>query len=96
MYRTDVYFLSKQIAEIPIYVFVPFMFVTIFYIFVGLNPAIDRYFMCLGIVMLLTQVVVGFGYMISCISKDVSMAMALGPPLIVPMMLFGGFFLNSA
>ncbi|CAG0919857.1 unnamed protein product [Notodromas monacha] len=36
------------------------------------------------------------GYMISCMSTSITMALSLAPPIIVPFMLFGGFFLNSA
>jgi hypothetical protein len=35
------------------------------------------------------------GYLISCVSTSMSMALAIGPPLIVPFLLFGGFFLNN-
>lgn len=35
------------------------------------------------------------GYLISCASSSVSMALSIGPPLIIPFLLFGGFFLNS-
>ena len=38
MYRTDVYFLCKQLAEFPIFVITPIMFTAIFYFMVGLNP----------------------------------------------------------
>jgi hypothetical protein len=35
------------------------------------------------------------GYLISCVSSSVSMALAIGPPVIIPFLLFGGFFLNN-
>lgn len=35
------------------------------------------------------------GYLISCISNSVSMALSIGPPVVIPFMLFGGFFLNN-
>ncbi|KAJ9597850.1 hypothetical protein L9F63_011292, partial [Diploptera punctata] len=37
-----------------------------------------------------------FGYLISCISSSLSMALAIGPPIIIPFLLFGGFFLNNS
>jgi hypothetical protein len=42
-----------------------------------------------------TQVVVGFGYFISCVAPSLQVALGLAPPLIIPFMLFGGFFLNN-
>ena len=38
---------------------------------------------------------VGFGYMVSCIASSLPMALAIAPPILVPLMIFGGFFLNS-
>lgn len=35
------------------------------------------------------------GYLISCVSSSVSMALSIGPPVIIPFLLFGGFFLNT-
>lgn len=35
------------------------------------------------------------GYFISCASSSVSMALSIGPPIIIPFLLFGGFFLNA-
>jgi len=37
----------------------------------------------------------GYGYMISAIAPSVEAANALAPPLLVPLLLFGGFFLQS-
>lgn len=56
MYRTDVYFISKQLAELPLFIFTPIVFVSIIYFMVGMNPAIDRFLMCNVIILLVTQV----------------------------------------
>ena len=117
MYRTDTYYLCKQIAELPIFIVSPIIFICIFYWMVGFNEALDRFFMCMLVVLLVTQVVVSFGkwrwktmaqspvnekvpcsipgYFVSCISPNLQVALALAPPLIIPIMLFGGFFLNT-
>ena len=41
------------------------------------------------------QVVVGFGYMTSCIAPSLQIALAISAPLLIPLMIFGGFFLDS-
>lgn len=41
----------------------------------------------------LTSLIIG--YLISCASSSISMALSVGPPFIIPFLLFGGFFLNS-
>ena len=56
MYRTDVYFLCKQIAELPLFFVTPIIFVSIYYYMVGMNHDIDRFFWTCLIVLLVTQV----------------------------------------
>ncbi|KAF7270964.1 hypothetical protein GWI33_016096 [Rhynchophorus ferrugineus] len=94
MYRTDVYFLGKTIAEIPFFVFLPLVFISICYFLIGLNSEMPRFFVACGIVVLVANAATSFGYLISCLSSSVSMALSIGPPLIMPFLLFGGFFLN--
>uniref|UniRef100_A0A6A7G0X1 Protein white n=1 Tax=Hirondellea gigas TaxID=1518452 RepID=A0A6A7G0X1_9CRUS len=95
MYRSEVFFLAKNIAEIPLAVLQPMLFVCVIYYMVGLNPAVEHFFICMGILVLVANIAVSFGYFISCMSKNVEMALAISAPLIIPFMLFGGFFLNS-
>ena len=125
MYRTEVYFLCKMIAELPIYVICPLLSVAIPYYAIGLNPAIDRFLIAAALVILVTQVAISFGirlsislqfvtsdrssfriifdyivfdfagYMISCLAPTVEVANAIAAPLILPSLLFGGFFLNN-
>ncbi|XP_078047222.1 protein white isoform X1 [Augochlora pura] len=96
MYRTDVYFLCKTLAEAPIFLAVPFLFTVIAYPMIGLYPGIDHFFITAGIVALVANVSTSFGYLISCMSNNLSMALSIGPPVIIPFLLFGGFFLNTA
>ncbi|XP_011149501.1 protein white [Harpegnathos saltator] len=96
MYRTDVYFICKTLAEAPIFLAVPLIFTIIVYPMIGLYPDMKHFFIATGIVALVANVSTSFGYLISCISNGVSMALSVGPPVIIPFMLFGGFFLNTA
>jgi len=95
MYRTDTYFLTKQLVELPLYIIEPMITLTILYWMVGLNPDAERFFIAAGIVLLVVQVVLSLGYFMSCISPNVDIALALAPVLIIPFMLFGGFYLNN-
>ena len=36
------------------------------------------------------------GYLISCLAPSLNIALAVGPTLIIPLMLFGGLFLNNS
>lgn len=95
MYRVDVYFLCKTLAETPFFILIPTLFTSVSYYMVGFNAEQPRFFITVAIVILVTNVATSFGYLISCASTSVSMALSIGPPVIIPFLLFGGFFLNS-
>ena len=94
-YRTDVYFLSKQIVELPLYALEAGILFTILYWMAELNPEAERFFIFLGIAFLVLQVVMSLGYFLSCLAPSVDIALAIAPVLVIPMMLFGGFYLNT-
>merc|ERR1719204_798622 len=95
MYRVDTYFIAKQLVDLPLYLVEPVILTTILYWMVGLNSDVGRFFVACGIVLLVTQVVLSVGYLLSCISPNVDVALGIAPVVIIPFMLFGGFFLNS-
>eukprot|EP00092_Neocalanus_flemingeri_P095212 GFUD01121127.1.p1 GENE.GFUD01121127.1~~GFUD01121127.1.p1 ORF type:complete len:639 (-),score=177.01 GFUD01121127.1:95-2011(-) len=95
MYRSDVYFLAKNLVELPLSIVEPMIVITILYWMVGLNPEADRFFIAAGIVLLVVQVVISLGYFMSCIAPNIDIALAIAPVVIIPFMLFGGFYLNS-
>jgi len=45
--------------------------------------------------MLIYNYAIQSGFMISCLANSTQIAMALAAPLIIPVMLFGGFFLQN-
>ena len=61
MYRTDVYFLCKTLAEAPIFIAVPLLFTVVAYPMIGLYPGIDHFFITAGIVALVANVSTSFG-----------------------------------
>ena len=48
MYRVDAYFLSKQLSDLPMFLFTPVFFVSILYYMVRLNPVTARFLLLLG------------------------------------------------
>jgi len=95
MYRTDTFFLAKQLVETPLYVLEASIMFSIIYWIAGLNPEAERFFIALGIVILILQVINSLGFFLSSISPNADFALAIAPVLIIPMMLFGGFYLNT-
>lgn len=96
MYRADVYFLSKILAELPWNIFGPFIFSTIVYWMIGLSAKFEQFIVFVCIVLLLTQCALSYGYLVSTISPTVQVATALAVPMMLPFLLFGGFFLKDS
>ncbi|CAG0879456.1 unnamed protein product [Darwinula stevensoni] len=95
MYRTDAYFISKVVAEFPFSIFFPAVFTAVTYFMIGLNEKIERFLVCTLIMIIVANVSTAFGYMISCVTRSIGLALTVGPPILVPYMLFGGFFINN-
>ncbi|CAG2164007.1 unnamed protein product [Oppiella nova] len=95
MYRVSAYFLSKILAELPSFMFNPLLYVSIFYWMVGLNSGIKEFCICVAICLLVADTACSFGYLVSCMSSGITMALTIAPTIIMPMMIFGGFFLNN-
>ncbi|KAH0946841.1 hypothetical protein HN011_008567 [Eciton burchellii] len=96
MYRTDVYFICKTLAEAPIFLAVPLIFTIVVYPMIGLYPDVKHFLVACAIIALVANVATSFGYLISCMSNGISIALSIGPAVIIPFLLFGGFFLNTA
>ncbi|XP_074623196.1 protein white-like isoform X4 [Acropora palmata] len=95
MYRTDVYFLSKSIAQIPQVFVAPLLLVSIGYWMIGLRPEPLRFFYAYGILALVAVDSASYAYLISTASPTSSVAIAINGPLTLPLMLLGGFFVNN-
>ncbi|GFV96372.1 protein white [Trichonephila clavipes] len=94
MYRADVYFLSKTIAEAPLLMFMTTILVSIVYWLTGFRPDLSAFLISLAIFNLVAHAAASFGYMISCISTGLNVAPSIASPFILPFVIFGGFYLN--
>eukprot|EP00092_Neocalanus_flemingeri_P034993 GFUD01038077.1.p1 GENE.GFUD01038077.1~~GFUD01038077.1.p1 ORF type:complete len:636 (+),score=147.35 GFUD01038077.1:90-1997(+) len=94
-YRTDVYFLTKQLAEMPIFVLLPLLLLGITYFLIQLNPLLERFVIACGVLELLTQTVISYGYFVSCLCSSLPLALGVASPLILPLFIFGGMFLKN-
>ena len=61
MYRTDVYFLAKQLAELPLFLLTPAIFMSIYYYMVNFNNEWDRFLMAILINVLVVQCSISMG-----------------------------------
>lgn len=61
----------------------------------NLYASAKRFFIFVGIIILASFASVGLGSVISVISDTPEQAQAIQIPIILPLMIFGGFFLNN-
>lgn len=61
LFRVDTYFLGKTIAEMPLFIAVPFVFTSITYPMIGLKSGYVHYLIALSVVTLVANVATSFG-----------------------------------
>lgn len=61
MYRTDVYFICKMLAEMPIFLAIPCIFTAIVYPMIGLYPDAKHFFIATAVMTLVANVSTSFG-----------------------------------
>ncbi len=61
----------------------------------NLNNDVERFLICLGILIFTSNVASSFGTFISAVAPSTNVAMSISAPVLVPLMIFGGFFLNN-
>ena len=95
MYRVSAYFWAKVTTELPSSIFVPLLMVTVVYFSIGLNTS-DWYQFFITVLtgILCYNAFSGLGYMIGTSIHNQQVAVIMTPVLIIPMMLFAGFFVN--
>ncbi|XP_048753747.2 protein white-like isoform X2 [Ostrea edulis] len=95
LYGVGVYYLSKTFVEIPFLIAMPVIFMSILYWMSGLNHDGSVFLIATGIAILVSNTAASFGYVVSTAAPSVTAALAIAPALMIPFLLFGGFFLNS-
>jgi len=96
MYHVSAYFFAKIFAEFPSSVLTPLTHACITYYAIGYNTATPAKFpLFLFICFLIYNAAAGYALVIGASFADKHVAVTLTPVLIVPFMLFAGFFVNT-
>ncbi|KAK8793159.1 hypothetical protein WA588_005098 [Blastocystis sp. NMH] len=95
LYRIDAYYLAKTIVGLPLSILFPIIGASINYSIIGLDPAPQRYFAYIGILLLVTNATVALGHFISALTGDFVLANAISSMLLLPFVLLGGFYLQD-
>ncbi|CAI5445588.1 unnamed protein product [Caenorhabditis angaria] len=94
VYRTSAYFLAKNMAELPQYIILPFLYNSIVYWMSGLYPSFSTFMFASLITILITNVAISVSYAVATIFANTDVAMTILPIFVVPIMAFGGFFIT--
>lgn len=62
----------------------------------GLNSDADKYFTLCGVVIFGAFTAVSMGTIIAIAAPTLNIALAISPSVMIPLMIFSGFFLNNA
>nr|QUF59469.1 ATP-binding cassette transporter Abcg-like5 [Brachionus angularis] len=96
MYSVISYYLAKIITDLPKFIVLPFVFITINYWMSNLNNDVGKFFICVGVIILVANTAASFGSLISAAAPSANAALGLSAPILVPLMIFSGFFLNNS
>lgn len=96
MYSVSPYFWAKIISELPFSILTPTIFGSIVYYAIGLNDMKIEYFGIFILILILCyNASSGYSLIISASFSDKQLAVTLTPVLIIPFMLFAGFFVST-
>ncbi|CAD5216680.1 unnamed protein product [Bursaphelenchus xylophilus] len=97
VYRISIYFLAKNIAELPQYLLLPLVYSTIVYFMTGVMPiTADKLLNFCLICIMMCNTATSVGYAVACILGTLDVAVQLLPLYTLPLFIFGGLFVNIA
>ncbi|XP_017117022.2 ABC transporter G family member 2 [Drosophila elegans] len=92
-YSLGAYYISKVLADLPLQLTCPTMFISIGYLMTGQPPELHRFVMCWGICVMTAFI----GHFIGVIAGSLftmQLAIFLVPSATIPFLLFSGFFIR--
>jgi len=94
MYDIWVYATTKFLAEIPIMLFVPFLFVLMTYFAIGLSDVFSQFIAFYFVMFMMMQAATAMGYALSSVFNHETTAVAFAPIVNMPLNLLGGYMIN--
>ncbi|KAJ1927689.1 hypothetical protein IWQ60_002704 [Tieghemiomyces parasiticus] len=95
LYSLPAYFLAKNTVELPFVILAPFIFSCITYWMFGLQASAAKFFIYVAVTITVALCGNAFGTFMACSIKDLAIAMVIMPVIILPLMIFGGLFVNT-
>ncbi|CAK4652217.1 hypothetical protein LEN26_004983 [Aphanomyces euteiches] len=95
LYHTWVWYVAKNLSELVFQAFFPLLFLAPAYFMIGFGGDAGVFLTFYLFVVLISSSAVGLGYMVGCIARRSEIAQIVGIVIILPLMIFGGLFLNA-
>uniref|UniRef100_A0A8R1I3F8 ABC transporter domain-containing protein n=1 Tax=Caenorhabditis japonica TaxID=281687 RepID=A0A8R1I3F8_CAEJA len=95
IYSVEAYFLAKSLAELPQYTALPVIYASIVYWMSGLFASALSFLVFVCVCVALTWVAVSVAYVGACIFGDEGLVVTFMPMFVLPMLVFGGFYINA-
>jgi len=89
------YFISKVMVELPFSILTPFLFALVSYFFVGLDNSASKFIIFAALCVLSSNCGIAIGMASTCLVSNLPTALAIMPLFLLPIMLFGGNFVNN-
>jgi ABC-type multidrug transport system permease subunit len=94
LYSTWMFFLSRNIVEMPFLVIIPLLMAVIFYWMIGLANTAVQFFTFYFVFFLISFAGNSMGLLLGSAISDAKLITVLMPIMILPFVLFSGFFKN--
>eukprot|EP01083_Nonionella_stella_P141090 434084_1 len=94
-YHISSYYLTKICTALPIDMMAPLVFSCVLYWIVGLNDDPFAFVAFLVITVAVSLAAIGLGFCVGSMTDTVETAAAIAPVVMVMMILFGGFYINT-
>ncbi len=95
MYGVLPYYFAKSVIDVPLSALTPVFTSIILYFGIGTDIQVDKFFTYYLALFFLNQCGVAIGYMLSAVFSKEETAVNLSPTIVMPIILFGGFFANG-
>jgi len=95
LYSAHMYYWSKVVVEFPIQIAVPTLYSIIVYFMSDLTRTPQQFFIFLLLVIILSYTAQAFGMLLSAAFEKAQMSLALGPLILMPIMLVAGLLANT-
>jgi len=96
LYGLPAYFFSRTFVELPFKIIFPIIGGSIIYWTIGFQPVATKFLIMIGIMVLLENTGTALGIFVASFFQDIAVALAVVPMFLMPLMIFSGFFVNTA